>query len=107
MTKDEALRLALDALTTLNAADDDRDFLCLAETDMLYAAIDACRAALSAPAAQPVPVVQPLTDEQIEAMKREAADQGLTGIPPSRHLARAVERACAEAWGVKIGGANG
>jgi predicted RNase H-like nuclease (RuvC/YqgF family) len=33
----------------------------------------------------------PLTEAQIEAMRKDAADQGLTGIAPSLHLARAVE----------------
>ena len=71
----QALLIALDALTTLNAADDDRDLLCLAETDMLDAAIEAIRAALSAPAAQPVPVVPvvpPPTEERIALIVRVA-----------------------------------
>ena len=40
-------------------------------------------------AAQPAP--QPLTEAQIHAMKCAAAYQGITGIAPSLHLARAVE----------------
>ena len=46
----------------------------------------------AAPQAAPVaPTVQPLTEAQIKVMKEAAADQGLTGIAPSLHLARAVE----------------
>jgi len=41
--------------------------------------------------AQPAPALVPLTEAQIKAMKDAAADQGLTGIAPSLHLARAVE----------------
>lgn len=36
---------------------------------------------------------QPLSEVQIHAMKCAAADQGITGIAPSLHLARAVEAA--------------
>ena len=99
MTKDEALRLALDALTTLNAADDDRDFLCLAETDMLYAAIEAIRAALSAPAAQPVPVVQRepfVTVDMVQAALRSLRED---------HRVVPCERAMVNALGAALGAA--
>jgi hypothetical protein len=43
------------------------------------------------PAAHPQPAPLPLTEAQIHAMKCAAADQGITGIAPSLHLARAVE----------------
>lgn len=36
--------------------------------------------------------VQALTDERIAELNREAQDQGISGIPPSIHLARAIER---------------
>lgn len=49
---------------------------------------DLREALAAAPAQQPA---QPLTEAQIDAMRRAAADQGLTGIAPSLHLARAVE----------------
>lgn len=35
----------------------------------------------------------PLTDERIDELNREAQDQGISGIAPSRYLARAIERA--------------
>lgn len=44
--------------------------------------------------AAPAPVApQPLTLEQIEAMYRAAQDHGISGIEPSIHFARAIERA--------------
>lgn len=44
-----------------------------------------------AQALQAAPARAPLTEAQIKTMKEAAADQGLTGIAPSLHLARAVE----------------
>lgn len=41
--------------------------------------------------AHPAPALVPLTEAQIATMRDAAADQGLTGIAPSLHLARAVE----------------
>lgn len=35
----------------------------------------------------------PLTDERIDELNREAQDQGISGIAPSRYLARAIELA--------------
>lgn len=45
----------------------------------------------AAATAHPAPARVPLTEAQIKTMKEAAADQGLTGIAPSLHLARAVE----------------
>ena len=58
----------------------------------------------SATAAQPVPVVQPLTDDRIALI----ASTPCAVVGSYVHaFARDIERACAEAWGVQIGGANG
>jgi hypothetical protein len=56
--------------------------------------------------AAPAPVAQPLTDAQ-----RLKLWHGTSNIVPTcnhyLHYARAVERACAEAWGVKLAEATG
>ncbi len=57
-------------------------------------------------AAQPQPQVQaqPLTDEQIDHLLPEVVGGGtFTVISYGRAVARAVERACAESWGVTLG----
>ena len=60
----------------------------------------------SAPVAQPVPVVQPLSD----AAKRQLIGSYFAEDWAQNNASGLLfdfERACAEAWGVKIGGANG
>ena len=97
MTKDEALRLAIDVLAlTVGPLRSDR-----ALSVKVHAAIDACRAALSAPAAQPVPVVQPLTDAAAALLAARIVGSDAASVITAVRIIRETERAHG------IGGANG
>ena len=110
MTKDEDLRLALDALERIKGmAAQATDALDIADIREAAWSALAAISALSAPAAQPVPAVQPLSAEARDAIK----DRAVSAMAANAELGwiatliDETERACAEAWGVQIGGANG
>lgn len=54
MTKDEVIKLALDALEFISKQDDKSDFLSMTATQKMDSAIQACREALAQPEQEPV-----------------------------------------------------